>query len=201
MKFVTSSQSGQLTFDFITALLLTFGLGTILMAMGFTLSVVEVAQYAAYSAARTMSAASVSEQVQIESARTKLKELTTTGRIGGLFSVGWFELGNPEIRAGNGNTFRAEFEPTTPTQPRRNFFVGLSIPLKSRILEINLPLIGKTGEEGAFATNINAFMLREPSQDECFKFFEARKAALRALESAQQYYEPTAMVRTEDNGC
>jgi hypothetical protein len=194
------NQSGILTVDFIMALLISFGLGMILMAMSFTLTVVEVAQYAAYSAVRTMSAAHVSEDRQIENGRKKFDSLTKAGSFGGLFTSGWFELGVAEFRAGNGKIFG---NPPSGGQFRRIYFIGMSVPLKVRILEINIPLIGKTGEEGDFSTSINAFLLREPSQDECFKFFESRKQGFRASQfpSAQTFYDPNALVRMEDNGC
>lgn len=198
-----SNQSGQMTLDFITALLIAFGLAMVLMAMSLTLSVVEITQYAAFSAARTMSGASENEQVQIENGRQKLKELTTSGRFGGLYQIGWFLLGTPEFRAGSGKTFVEEFQKNALSQTRRNTFVGLAIPFTSKVLEFNIPLIGKTGDEGTFSTSINAFILRNPSQDECFKFFESRREALRAsqFQSGQQYYQPNDLVRTEDNGC
>lgn len=196
------TMSGQATVDFLLAMLVTFGVGLVILALSFTLSVVSIAQYIAFSSARTISAAQDLVSAQEDAGRAKFRQLSRTGVLGGFFGPGRFALGEIEIRSGAGRNFRDSFE-STASQSRRNFYVGVSIPLTASILSRSIPLLGETGEERDFSTRINAFSLREPAQEECFRFFEQRAQALRGnqFRSAQIGYNPREIVRMEDNGC
>ncbi len=54
--------AGFITIDFIFALITVFGLSTLLFALTFTLSVVEIVQYITFSSARSFYAAHLNKE-------------------------------------------------------------------------------------------------------------------------------------------
>lgn len=92
------NESGQITIDFLFALILTLGFFVLLFTMTFTLTVVEIAQYITFSAARAMSASNKDPTVQVEVARRKYGSLLAEGSPArSLFQGGWYSLSSPEI--------------------------------------------------------------------------------------------------------
>ncbi|MFN7727831.1 MAG: TadE/TadG family type IV pilus assembly protein [Bdellovibrio sp.] len=204
------NQRGLVTMEFIFALTVSAGLAILLFSVSYTLAVVEVTQYVVYSAARAHLGSNKDPAAQKKAAIDKFKQLTT-GRsaISSLYANKWFVLVKPDeldVRGGvsaDSKTFGADLGGGSD-MPNRNWFLGVSAPLQAKILTMNLPLLGKTDPEedgNAFKTRLNAMMIREPSQKECKDFFEKRRTALGQLPSGQGFYQQTAYVAMEDNGC
>ena len=199
-------ESGQITIDFIFALILTLGFFVLLFTMTFTLSVVEVAQYITFSTARAMSASNKDPTVQVEVARRKYSSLLGEGSpVRSLFQGGgWYSLSSPselDIRSGFDKDFSADLG---AGDDRGHVFTGVSTVFKANVLNLNVPFLGSTsdGEDGAFSTRINTILIRESSQKECLDWYKARQSALGTLPSGQSpYFSSEEVLLMEDNGC
>lgn len=193
--------------DFIFAITLTAGMSILLFSLAYSLAIVEVTQYVSFSVARAYMAGNKDPNEQESKAQAKFRALSTSkGAIGSLYRTSWFKIGNVEkldLRGGptgNGKTFSDDLAGGTDA---RGLFLGASIPLTFGILKIKIPLIGETmpDEDEGPKTSISTMLIRESTQKECDDFMEQRRSALRNLPSGKKYYENTAYVRMEDNGC
>lgn len=200
-------QHGVIVADFVFSIILAAGLGTILFAMSYTLAVVEVTQYISFSVARAGMAGHKNPIEQESKARAKYTQLATgKGAIGTLYSTSWFTLGGADkvdIRqgpTGNGAMFDGDLAAGTD---KRNWFIGVSIPLTVGLLKMNLPLIGDTApdDDDGPRTSLNSMLIRDPSEKECKDFFEQRRSALKNLPSGRQFFQTGSYIPLEDNGC
>ncbi|MBX2996259.1 MAG: hypothetical protein KF681_15645 [Bdellovibrionaceae bacterium] len=199
--------------EFIFALVISAGLAVLLFSVSYTLAVVEVTQYVAYSTARAHLGSNKDPAAQKKAAIDKFKHLVAgKSAISSLYAGNWFEIGKPDelpVRGGpsaDGKTFGDDLAGGSDEVQgsKRNWFIGVSVPLKAKILTMNLPLLGRTNPEdddGSFSTRLNAMLIREPSQKECKDFFEKRRTALGNLPSGAGFYQQNAYVPMEDNGC
>ncbi len=200
------NEKGILTLDFLFSFIICFLVMQILFALCFTLSVIEVSQYILFSTARSHMASNVSQTVQIESAREKFKELTTTGAFASLYSGGWFTISKPgdlEIKGGGQeDTFDEEYG-------KESFrgipFEGARAKLTAKVLNFQIPFIGRTtDEDDGLSTNVAAFLIREPTQNECQQFMKDRHAAIKNLDPnrfGQLQIKDDSYIPMEDNGC
>lgn len=199
------NQRGFIVTDFIFAIIVAVGLGVLVFSISYSLVVVEVTQYISFATARAHSASNKDPEEQKAKARRKYDHLVNNNKaIGSIYKNGWFELGNSsklDIRGGKTGDGRM-FEGLGDS-PIRNWFMGVSVPLNIKVLSLKLPLIGQTSEahENGFPTKLNSFMIRESSVKECKDFMEERRQAIKNLPSAQQYFDQSAYVPLEDNGC
>jgi hypothetical protein len=201
-----NNQAGLVTIDFLFAIVLGFGMTAILFAMTFTLTVVEVAQYITFSAARAHAAANINKDTQKTAAREKYSQLISSAALAPLFSGGWFELSKKnelEIRSGETESFKDEYK--AASSPNRAVFTGVRTTFTAHVLDMQLPMIGKTSDDdGGFKTKILTVMIREPSQEECQQFMKSRIEAINKLEGGTRfssYSSASKAVPMEDNGC
>ncbi len=199
-----SRQSGILTVEFLLALVIGMGMSMVLFAMTFTLTAVEVVQYMTFSAARAHSAGHGTVLDQQARARSKFTALSEgKSPLRGLFSTGWFTLGTLEVRSGEGfgESFYDDFK---GVNPNRDFFIGVSVPLTANILTMNIPLLGSSDpEDQGFKTHVTTILVREPSQEECQKFWrDDRKTTLKSsVAPGRELFNEQKYVSVEDNGC
>lgn len=198
-----SNQGGLITVDFLFAIVLGFSMSAILFAMTFTLTVVEVAQYVTFAAARAHTAGNSSVDAQKNAAKEKYASLISNSAFGPLFRGGWFEISKKDeldIRSGtNGETFRTDYKSSPENRP---VFTGVRAQLTAQMLDMKLPMVGKTSdEEGGFKTKILTILIREPNEDECRNFIDKRAAAIRSLESSRFSNYKERYYAMEDNGC
>ena len=200
-------QRGVIVADFVFSIVLAAGLGMILFAMSYTLAVVEVTQYISFSVARAGMAGHKTALEQENKARAKYTQLTTSkGAIGSLYATSWFQLGSRDkldVRqgpTGNGEMFDQDL---AGGADKRNWFIGVSIPLTVGLLKMKLPLIGDTApdEDDGPQTALNTMLIRDPSEKECKDFYEQRRSALKNLPAGRQFYQTGSYVPLEDNGC
>lgn len=204
------NQSGVVTTEFIFSFVIAAGLSALLFSVTYTLAVIEVTQYVAFSTARAGLGSNKDPESQRKTSVEKFKQLTAgRGAIASLYKGTWFEISKPDaldIRSGpsgDGKTFAADLAGGSD-RPDRNWFIGVSVPLTAKILNMKLPFLGSTNpdnEDGFFKTRLNAMLIREPSQKECLTFFEKRRSALSQLPSGQSFYQQNEYVPMEDNGC
>lgn len=193
MKSPLRNESGLLTLDFVFASVLVFGFAAILFSFAFTFSIVEVVQYISFSSARNYALAHKDETSQKARAQAKVDELTSSPALVPLVSNGWFEIGTASI-----TDFTAEFAPD-PTKDS-DTFQGVRIPFGAPILFKRIPLLGDTASDPkGFTANIQSFLAREPTFEECQGFAEARAGQLATV--ARFPFDPNAATVIMDDGC
>lgn len=197
------SQSGFVTAEFLFAVIIAFGMTILTFAFTFTLSVVEVTQYALYSASRAHSAANYDKEAQQKQARTKYASLIQSQALGPLFNNGWFMVAKPdqiEIRSGDGTNFEREY---AASSGNRHNMQGIRGFIVAKILEMRLPFIGNiTPDDDGFKANLTAIMLREPSLKDCQEYMSQRADAVWSINGASKFRGAAgATIPWEDNGC
>jgi hypothetical protein len=207
-----NNQSGQVTPEFLFSIVVAFGLFMLFLAISFTLSIVEVGQYIAYSTSRAQVGGNLDPDAQRTAALNKYKELGADPAFKFMFQSGWFVFGTPDVRQGNGvgtnNTSSTDFRKElgdggSQTYQFLKVFTGVSVPFQSKILNLQIPFLrpGRSDDQG-FSTNINAILIREPTQSECYNYWDQRATALKTLPSGSgAFYDPTSYARMEDSGC
>lgn len=197
---VKNNEQGFIALDFIFALTVSFGFGITFFAIATALSMTEFVQYVAYSTSRTYAAANVSPEQQRELALRKYDELTSSQIAKALVDIGWLELNEPQL-----GDFTAEY----PSQaPENNIFVGARIPMRSKILNMRLPLLGNTASDTSTGyAVVKSYLIREVTTQECISQFAAQRYN-RLLQTAskngtQPYLNtPASLARlVTDNGC
>ncbi|MEI7973387.1 MAG: hypothetical protein WCH11_03370 [Bdellovibrio sp.] len=198
-------QSGQITIEFLFSLILALGMFSLLFAISFTLTMVEITQYVVFSSTRAMIAANLDPETQTEVARQKYEQLVgrPSSPAHSLFNGSWFRLSSSrelDIRTGVNRDFSSDL---AGGRDSKNIFTGVSTLLSSQLLNINIPFLGSTsgGDDNAFSTRVNTILIREPSQKECFTWYSERAQALLEVPSSRGFYKPDQLLRMEDNGC
>lgn len=204
-----SSNEGFITGEFIFALTLSAGFCLLLFALTFTLGMIEVSQYVAFSMARSHMAAHIDPQQQELQAMKKYKQLVNGKTLKPLFSedgVNWFSLTNPEIRGGSGGGRQSTFDADYAADSTRLSHTGVRLTFQSRVLNFRIPFIGKTAldEDEGFSTKITAFLFREPTMKECTSQVSERYNLILKLD--RRFNElagksPEKYIPMEDNGC
>ena len=178
------NQKGVLAFDFLFGLMIMTGFFILVIMLNFTLSVVESVQYIAFATSRTYLAADRNEGLQKNAAIEKYTQLKEIGVLKSLLRDRWFEMQppvfNPDRRVG-----------------------GVRVDFTARALSFSLPFfLGRTGEPNSFRTNVNSYIGREPSMQDCMEYNEQIKEEL-----GSRYEEHASAVNLApinvagDNGC
>jgi len=214
-RFVSTMNNsrGMISAEFLFSIVLAAGLCIVLFSLTFTLSMAEVAQYIAFSTSRAHSAAHVDQDKQEQMGKDKYKELLNNGALRNLFNNpdgGWFELSKaPDIR-GAGVTGKQFDDYNNSTVDDRVPQVGVRLDFNAKIMSVKVPMLGSTkGEstEDGFNAKITAFLIREPTQKECWELqIKERYKAILSLDSrytkldrgGDRIYRQAPM---EDNGC
>lgn len=180
-------QKGILAFDFLFGLMIITGFFILVVMLNFTLSVVESVQYIAFATSRTYLAADVNETEQREAAELKYNQLKEEGVLKSLLRERWFET-QPPI-----------FDPD-------RIRGGVRIDLTAKALSFSLPFfLGRTGDPNSFRTNVNSYIGRQPSMQECMEYNEKIKEEILNLDSSYQghaaAFNSAPMNIAGDNGC
>lgn len=189
---------GFITVDFIFGLLLVSALSAVLLSLCFTMAVVEVAQYVSFASARTYFGAHLTSDLQQKLSDQKFEEAIKLPFLQGLFKGNFFDL--KYVRTGD---FREEYPPRSGNEDRNDTFIGTRLELTVKILNFRLPFFGTVAEEEGFKFNIQSFLAREPSFEECHNFEKQRLnkiiekwASTRGLPIDENAYKVIM-----DNGC
>lgn len=220
MKFIKKQKpflnnSGFLAADFLFSFVLVIGCGIIIFALTFSLATVEVAQYITWSAARAYSAGNLTQADSELAGRTKFKNLALkfpllTGADG---NSSWFTLSLKVVGdtayTGLTGPVDEKNKSTGAIPENRQPWTGVSAELEWKLFKsIQLPFLGKIAAQGSdtFTFPIRAFLLRNPSQEECLQFYADRfdKGILHLNEGWKNnnlLSLPQSYVPIEDNGC
>lgn len=205
------NQKGFVTTEFLIAIVIAFGLTVLTFSLSITLSVVEVSQYAVFSASRAHAAANYDVAAQRKAAQMKFKSLISGPALAPLFGNEWFAISSPEqldIRSGTGTNAggNPNFVQDYGGSDAFPNMQGVRATLTAKILQMKLPLIGNiTPDDDGFVTKLNAVLLREVSQKECQDFMEKRGDALWTFDGENRFskFKKSTSIPTpwEDNGC
>jgi hypothetical protein len=200
-SLLLKNQRGAIAVDFVFGLVLVLGLTTIMIALTYTLAVVEVIQYAAFSASRAYFLGNVSPVDQQTAGQTKFQQFTSQKYIKLLVPKVWFAL-KPEVK-----DFSEDF-PASDDGDR--YYEGVRVQLQAKMLDIKIPFYGSTANQGGasgFKTRVNSFLGREVTQTECNQFMRARWEKIKGLpvSGGAQYTQfmtnNTNVFAGDDNGC
>jgi hypothetical protein len=200
-----SDERGITTTDFLFSMMFAISMIMVTLALTFTLSMMEITQYITYSAARAMSAAQETSDLQIEKAKSKFNYLSQSHpAFKNLYAGSWFSLSVPEIRSGtSGGGGSKNFEtdyPSSGLSSEFKYMHGVRATLTAKVLEINVPFIGSLApENGGFSARLVSIMLRESSFQECRDWMSARFQKLFNEQTLKNGSAPP--VAWEDNGC
>lgn len=200
---------GFLTVEFSIALLISVAFSIMFFAIAFTLSTAFVAQYVAFSIGRIYSGGHVSVAEQENLARKKFTKMMAQPGLGRLFSQGWFTLGydSPAFRSGVGGEIFSDY--IASVDGTRLAATGVRMVFGTKLLNLKLGPLGSTNpDDEPMTAKVTGFMLRNPTQDECQKFFsvENRHRALIDIDDRFSNYDNQAgsnpkYFPMEDNGC
>lgn len=168
------SQKGNLSIDFLFSLVLVLGLTTVIFALSFTLSMVEVTQYFSYSVSRSYFSSHVNQEAQFQLAKQKYQQLSEVPAFRFMFKANgnWFVLTNPEeFSQENLGDFREEYFQEAKIPNDADTFIGARIRFIPKLLNFELPYFGSTNPDSQrLEVNIQSFLGREPSSEECMLF-------------------------------
>ena len=208
-------QRGFLVVDFLFAITLAAVMIMIMFAFSTTLTMIEVAQYIAYSTSRAHAPAHKTQDKQTELANEKFRSFRDPARFPALAPLllnGWFEVDEKslEIRGGGkgtDNDFNEEYGYYENAMPQ----TGVRFKMNAKILKMNLPLMGRITSDNDFAVFLTGLLIRDPTTEECRSQLkpEARfKAMLDQDGRFRQIYsggvpssKQTAYFEMEDTGC
>jgi len=205
---VVCNSKGFLSADFLFSIVIASCLCAVFFSLSFTLSMVEVGQYIAFSVSRAHAAAHKSQEDQEKAAKSKFSSLQKNKVFAPLFSNGWFVIGNLDIRGGesDGKDFSERY-PKEESAARGVPQVGIRLDFEARLLDMKIPLLGPTDPEGnGFKAFLTGMMIREPSSKECRD--QIKNDRYQAILNLDKRFEKIAgpgsqrdYVPMEDNGC
>jgi hypothetical protein len=211
------NQKGVLTIDFMFALVMAAVLVIVMFAFSMSLTMLEIAQYIAFSTARAHASAHLDQEKQTLMARQKFRTFLDDRKfpaLAPLLKNNWFEISERslEIRGGgttgaNEATFNEIYAYRQDTVPQ----TGVRFKFQAKILKIKIPFVGAITEDSDFTTYVTGFLIREPTSKECKTQFELNtrfKAILDQDSRFRSIYQgamPKAQQSQyfglEDNGC
>lgn len=210
------NNKGVITIDFIFAFTFIFSLVYLLFVVSFTFFMVEVTQYISFSTARSYLAAHKTNSDQVRVAKEKYINLTQSesSPVKGLFSgLKWYQISEPLIgKFGNDGlnypniSGQVLLDDYTVGMPYQNTFWGVRLEFIPKVLDFSLPFVGSTNEKGegtgeVFKTNVQSFLGREVSAEECTTFNSNRWNVLKTKSSKYGQYQNMALEKVADNGC
>lgn len=214
-----NNQSGFIIADFLFAFTLVISCGIIIFALSFSLATVEISQYIVWSTARSYSAGNISEAKANQEAISKFNNLADrfpllTGR-GNSSGTAWFILNNIAVGnlvAGIDGDLMAKLGSDKDNKAgdgeKRQPWVGAKADLEFKLLaSIRVPFLGPVANKSDknFKFPIRAFIIRSPSQTECYNFFSAGNRFTNGIQKLEPQMNSvgssSGYVPMEDNGC
>ena len=206
-KFVKNSK-GFLAADFIFSFVLVLSCGIIIFALTFSLATIEISQYIVWSSARAYSAANINKAASEAAGKSKFNKLSAAYPLltGNGESSPWFELS--DINIGDAASIKLsgvdKSNKSGASGESRHPWTGATAMLRLKLFEsIKIPFLGKIATDAeVFKFPIHAFLLRNPSQAECIKFYQDRfNQGIQKLENNWPGIQGGGYVPIEDNGC
>lgn len=164
---VIKNQKGILILDSIFSMSLVLGAAAVVFALTLTLSVIEVAQYVAFSTSRAYYPAHITPERQRQLAEEKFNQLENLPAFRSLFKGGWFEIKLVDIR-----DFKDQYAGNI--SGNHSPLSGAEIEIQAKVLSFNVPFFGRTSSDDGLKTKVNSYLGREPSRAECMAVNQER---------------------------
>ncbi len=195
------NQQGFVAAEFLFSFVLVICCGIIVFALTFSLMTIEVAQYITWSSARAYSSGNSSKEASEAAAVKKFENLSKYFPLLTQGSSNWFELKKYKLGDLDAKTFTADAVNALGDESRHPW-AGSSSTLELKLFKgLKIPFLGKIAiNEDSFKMNLNAFLLRNPSVDECLKF-QAEKYKVIRTEFSGFTDDQSRYFPHEDNGC
>lgn len=212
---------GFLSVDFLFAMTIAAVLLMMSFAFTTTLSMIEIAQYIAFSTARAHAAGHETQEKQALIARKKFEAYQDDKlfpALAPLLKNGWFALDPKtlDIRGGGhptsgstGETFDEDYG--FDQGSRAVSQIGVRFRMQAKILKMNIPFLGTLSEDDDFGTYVTGLLLREPTSEECRRLFEQNQRFNAILDQDSRFRgiyqggtpgsKQGAYMPMEDNGC
>jgi hypothetical protein len=197
MKSLKNGETGFMTMDFLFALTIGFGFTLVFFAISYTLVTVEISQYIAFASSRAYDAANETVSLQEAIGLKKYQELISTQPLKNIYSMGWIKLGAPVF-----GDFSNDYPP--PATADRSIYVGAHLQFEAKVLNLNLPLLGKTETNSSTGkATLNSYLGREVSTTECRQNFTAQRFQhlLQLNSRYRQLPNASNEALITDNGC
>lgn len=209
-----NTQAGFMTAEFLFAFTMVLCIGVLIFAITFSLTTIEVAQYIVWSSARSYASANGTAADSVSAGRSKYANLIAmfpllTGRSN---SSPWFKL-SESVTPGdltNKLTDAKSDNNTNATAEVRHPWTGVQTEIDLILFKnVKIPFLGPiTNDKSAFVFPVRAILLRNPSAEECHKFFEQKfTAGVQKLKDVNEENDlsslgdASAYAPIEDNGC
>lgn len=192
-----NSSSGFVTADFVFSFLLSAMMTTLLFALCFSFTIIEISQYIAFSANRAATPARKNFDEQRARVDEKFQQLTTNPVLQPLLTNGWFSLALRDVRLQEDpNDNYEEYNQGGTIVPTS----GVRLTLTAEILNLNLGPFGRIESEtgDGFNLTIGSLLFREPTQEECQSLIRTRYE--RILQLSESYPTLGSVGSTSENG-
>lgn len=195
------NQGGFIVADFLFSFVLVIGVGMIIFGLTFSLMTIEVAQYVTWSSARSYSAAGSNKESSQEAGQRKIGHLQKA--LPFLTEGSWFEMSKGTVGSDQQDFVKASRNNALGSESRHPWS-GTTATLKLKLFSsLKIPLLGKISDADTFDMPINAFILRNPSADECQNFYDNRymQGISQVDDLKFEKAIPESYISIEDNGC
>jgi hypothetical protein len=190
------NQRGIVTLDFIYGLVLTCAGFVIAITIAFTMAVIEVGQYVAFSTSRAFLPTRFAVEDQVGAAAAKFEQLLSEPSMRVFKNSDWFEMTFPGAR-----NFKPEMEDAIAGRGS-NMLWGTDVRINAKVLGFRVPFFGSTTESGeGLQTAVNSLLGREVSDEECLNFNAQRWEKIKALAPQSQALPNSGYSVLADNGC
>ena len=179
-----SNSSGFIIADFLFAFVLVISISIFIFGLTFSLATVEIAQYIVWTTARNYASGAERETASQVNARTKFGYITAAfpSLTGNGSTDPWFELSDTNLAIGDLSTtsdplFSGLINSDDKVNRYRQPWTGASAKIYLKLFAgFKIPFLGNVAAaKEDFEFPIRAFIIRNPSQDECRNFFYTQR--------------------------
>lgn len=175
-----SNSSGFIIADFLFAFVLVISISIFIFGLTFSLATVEIAQYIVWTTARNYASGTNTEAAAQINARTKFSNITAAfpSLTGNGSTDPWFELLDSNLAVGDlsgtaDTLFSGMINSDDKINRYRQPWTGASAKIYLKLFAgFKIPFLGNVAaDKQDFEFPLRAFIIRNPSQEECRNFF------------------------------
>lgn len=214
-KINLNNESGFIIADFLFSFVLVISCGIVIFALTFSLATIEISQYIVWTTARNYSAGNTNEAAAKTQASLKFKNMADQFPLLTANGSTWFVLNGLAIgdlaSPGIDNDLRTKLAADRDNKDQvgefRQPWTGAKADLELKLLSgMKIPFLGPMAtDKTAFTFPVRAFIIRHPSQSECYDFYSASKRFSQGIQKLEPQMSSigssSSYIAMEDNGC
>ncbi|MBC6414915.1 MAG: hypothetical protein GDA46_00765 [Bdellovibrionales bacterium] len=203
-NLLNKKEKGIVTIPFLFILIIFLFLILSFLFLNMTLVHVSITQYMSYSSARKLSLSDQSKSEQILSVEKHYRQLRSTFFSPRAYTDGskdWFELLEfLDSREHIGSNVVSDYPEENLDRQR---FYGINLLFISYILKLQIPFLIDSPDRPSIKARVSSFLGREPSVEECAKFYEKKYETIRQKCTDRDLIctFPVPQIKEDDNGC